>query len=105
MLLLDRLRPQKVIKMAEKRFSGSCSDIPAPLLALFEAENGVIDVLFDEGERIDYANLKRNVIGDENGQKRTRSVLSTSNEDSYSANNDHSFYSDENGHMFSYEED
>lgn len=85
--------------MAEKLFSGSCSDIPSPLLQLFEAEDGEIDASFEDGESIDYVNLKQNVSKDEFGKKQTRSPLATSSEDSYSSNDDRSFYSTENGHI------
>lgn len=58
MMLLQRVQPRKIYKIAQKPFHGSGSDLPDTLLSSygFSVEDAQVDVLFEYSEVFDYMN-------------------------------------------------
>lgn len=77
MILLKRLRPQKVIRMTKKLCE--CSEIPDSLLSSFTVEDAKLDVEpdADEGQLFDYGN-----VGMRREKQRVRSFLNSENSES-----------------------
>lgn len=78
MILLNRLRPQKVVRMAKKLCQ--CSEIPDSLLSSFIVEDAILDIDpdTDEGQLFDYGN-----VGMRREKQRVRSFLNSENSESY----------------------
>lgn len=89
MLLLHRVKPAKVIKIAERPYYGHCSHIPDSLMSSFivedAEEDAQEDAILDNAAHFPYQNRDQNTGGEE----QERSFLNTSSDtDSVNSNED-----------------
>lgn len=92
MSLLKRVRPKKVIKIAEKSFCGYCSDIPVHRLPPFAVEDGNADEMIENPEPLEYHSLSRM----RSRRNSSHSFLSLTSSDGTSTNADNRVIGDIN---------